>query len=464
MMRRGLLAIALIALSTRAFVACGGNVVSSSAPADASLFDGGDANAGAISANCPDTGDAPATFACTGLYVDIAAKTLAPGIREYAPAVPLWADTAEKGRWIALPDGTTIDGTSPNEWTFPVGTRVWKEFRLGSKRIETRFFVKLRPTYWAHATYVWNGDESDAIRSFGADIALAGGAKYHVPSPTECDQCHKGRTDRILGFEAALLGLPGATGLNLAALAAEGRITPAPSATTLAIGDDGTGADAPALAWLHVNCGVSCHNGNSNATGYGTGLRLRLDATQLDGRPASGWDSLTTTENAAARSPAWNGEVRIVPGDPDASLLVRLVGTRSSDGQGQMPPLATREVDQADLAAIEDWIRKMPHAVVPDAGPIDASGDANDASDAGDASDASDAPDAPDAGPIDGGSDAVDASRDASPDATLDGGTTDPDAGAIDPDAANDAGNDGGNDADAASADDASGDADAGTP
>ena len=40
----------------------------------------------------------------------------------------LWADYATKQRWILLPPGTKIDATDPNEWVFPVGTKVWKEF------------------------------------------------------------------------------------------------------------------------------------------------------------------------------------------------------------------------------------------------------------------------------------------------------------------------------------------------
>ena len=423
--------------------ACGGAIDPNSASADASSEG---APVGALpdagSPGCPATDDVPATLACTGLYADVATKTLAAGVRPYAPAVALWADGAGKSRWVALPAGSTIDASVPGEWSFPVGTRFWKEFAVGGRRVETRYFVKLRATYWARAAYAWSADESGAARAAGGDIVVDG-APYHVPTPTECDQCHNGRSDRILGFEEVLLGLDGASGLTLASLVAEKRLAPPPARTRLSIGDDGTGAAAPALAWLHVNCGVSCHSPNSNALGYGTGLRLRLDAAQLDGSAARGWGPLATTENVPATTPAWSGELRIVPGHPDESLLVRLMSTRSADGKGQMPPLATRTVDPAALADVTAWIAKMPHTEIPDAGGGDSSPPERDAGnqDAGDAeagvidSGAPDAPDAADASApadastdgADGGGGPRDATAEAGPadggpaDATLDG-------------------------------------------
>ncbi len=360
----------VIALSSALLLAACGGAIDPGSPSDGG---GADVRAPVVDAslaNCPVNGDLPVTLECTGLYASIKDKLIAPGVRSYAPAVPLWADGASKGRWVALPDGTTIDDTKPGEWSFPIGTRFWKEFAVGGKRVETRYFVKLRPTYWAHTTYAWSDDESTATQSFGGDITVAG-APYHLPTPTECDQCHKGRTDRVLGFEAVGLGLDGAEGVTLATLVAEGRLSPPPASVHLTVGDDGTGAAAPALAWLHVNCGVSCHSPNSNASGYGTGMRLRLDPTTLDGRSPAAFDSVKTTANVPAITPAWSGETRIEPGLPDESLIVKLISTRAADGKGQMPPLATHEVDQADLAKVVAWISKMPHTVVPDAGPPD---------------------------------------------------------------------------------------------
>jgi hypothetical protein len=360
----------------------------------------------------------PATLECTGLYADLLAKQLAPGLEPYAPAVPLWSDGAEKQRWISLPPGTTIDNTDPSEWVFPVGTRVWKQFSVSGKRIETRLWQKVRSDYWVHAVYAWNDDETAAVQSAGGDIPLGGGT-YHIPTGDECEKCHRGRTEHILGFEEVELGLPGASGITLADLVAQGRVTVARQ-TSLTIGDDGTGAAAPALGWLHANCGITCHNGNSNALAYPSGLRFRLDATQLDGRASSDFDALKTGVGVAVNAPNWKGQVRIVPGDPDASLLYFLISHR---GPGmQMPPIATRVVDQVNVALVARWIGLMPPLPRLDAGPPDVEPDAgvDTAPDAIDIPDA-EAPDAgpPDAGPPDAG--APDAGApDAEPDAAVD--------------------------------------------
>ena len=318
-----------------------------------------DASAGVVlpAACATDTGVPPNSLVCTGLYADIATKQIAPSNVSYTPAVPLWSDGATKQRWIYLPPGTKIDNTDPNEWLFPVGTKVWKEFSRDGKRVETRLWQKADVAYWVDTTYAWTDDESAATRTDGGDIPWGDGGTYHIPTPDECQQCHRGRTDRILGFEESLLGLAGAQGLTLSQLATDGRLTVAPPATPLVIGDDGTGLAAPALAWLHVNCGTTCHNSNSSSTAWATGLFMRLDPTQLDGRSVKGFDTLTTTIGVAAVSPAFKGKTRIVPHDPAHSLLYQLISHR---GTGiQMPPIASNVVDQADIPLVEAWIEQL---------------------------------------------------------------------------------------------------------
>ena len=102
---------------------------------------------------------------CAGLYADFDAKRVDPALRAYKPALELWADGATKQRFISIPAGTKIDTSSFDEWIFPNGTRVWKEFRLDGKRVETRLYEKGTDARWRHAAYKWNADESDAERS-----------------------------------------------------------------------------------------------------------------------------------------------------------------------------------------------------------------------------------------------------------------------------------------------------------
>jgi hypothetical protein len=158
------------------------------------------------------------------------------------------------------------------------------------------------------------------------------------------------------------LGLDGATGLKLSELVAEGLVVPAPSLTNLTVGDDGTGVAAAPMSWIHINCGVSCHNENPNSTAYGSGMNLRLDPTLLDGRSSADFDTRTTTIGVTANNPMWSSEPRIVAGDPSHSLLVQLITSRgtANPAADQMPPIATSIVDGPDTQNVIGWIAKMP--------------------------------------------------------------------------------------------------------
>lgn len=321
-----------------------------------------DAVANDVIAGCEPTDGAPNDLRCTGLYTDIAAKIVSPRARSFAPSTSFWSDGAEKLRWVELPDGATIDTTSMDEWRYPIGTKVWKEFKAFGKRIETRFMQKVRGDRWVQAAYVWAADESNAVKREGAVVDLGGGQTYLVPKSSECNDCHKGKKDKLLGFEAISLGQPGAAGLTLGVLAAEGRLTAPPAVTNVTIPDDGSGHSAAALAWMHVNCGTSCHTGTSTATAYGTGLRMRIGWDEIAGKPLADWEVVRSTVGVPVKSPAWSGAPRIAPGDPEASVILRLLGQR---GDQQMPPIATKVVDEKGRASVQAWITAMPKAVPP---------------------------------------------------------------------------------------------------
>jgi hypothetical protein len=320
---------------------------------------------------CADAGGAaPQELRCTGLYASFAQKTLAPGVRPYAPAVPFWSDGAEKERWLYLPPGTTIDTSNLDEWVFPVGTKVWKQFSIGGVRIETRLFWKVDPTRWVRTTYRWSADgQTSATRLDLGQKDVVG--SYEIPQAIDCDTCHVGKKDRLLGVELVNLGLPGATGVTLADLADGGLLTAPPPATTITLPNDVTGVAPAALGWLHANCG-SCHARSTDATAFFTGFYARLTAAQLfpDGGAASvtSLDPYATTANVAATQPQYTplGFPRIAPGDADHSLLAYLAGRRDTPdagadaGSGQIPPLLTHVVDDAGVGKLRAWINGMP--------------------------------------------------------------------------------------------------------
>src|SRR5262245_10833144 len=92
----------------------------------------------------------PPTLAATGLYADPATREIAADVMAFAPQYPLWSDGAAKKRWIRLPPGASIDGSDPDAWRFPIGTRLWKEFTFG-RRVETRFLERLPDGTWRFA-------------------------------------------------------------------------------------------------------------------------------------------------------------------------------------------------------------------------------------------------------------------------------------------------------------------------
>jgi hypothetical protein len=163
----------------------------------------------------------------------------------------------------------------------------------------------------------------------------------------------------LLGVEAVLLGLPGAQGVSLSSLVADKRLSHPPARSEYVIPDDGTGLAAPVVSWLHVNCGVSCHNENPNSKAGPSGQFLRIDARQVEAlTPLREWNTLKTTLNQQVVA-TYFGAIRIVPGAPDKSLLVRLASALGT--LDQMPPLGTRVVDPEPLARVRAWIARLDH-------------------------------------------------------------------------------------------------------
>lgn len=332
-------------------------------PLDAGYADSTAADSAAASP-CEPLGDSPPSLECTGLYSDFATKAVAATARPYAPAVPFWSDGAEKLRWISLPAGSMIDTTDMSDWKFPVGTKIWKEFKLNGKRIETRFMVKLPSEGWEFATYLWNKDES-AAPLHRTGVRPVEGTTYEVPSVHQCMLCHSGSRDRVLGFQAVSLGLAGASGITLETLVAESKLTNAPPSTSVEIPGGGSTTAASALAWLNVNCGVSCHNsGTGEAAFRGLYLKIRTDEIwPAEGGAAKSIDQLdawtTSVGIASTQQPPMAATTyeRIKRGSPDESMIVYYSARREdTGGYVQMPPIVTHTVDTAGVQLLRDWI------------------------------------------------------------------------------------------------------------
>jgi hypothetical protein len=276
----------------------------------------------------------------TGLYSDIAAKKLSSRLVEFTPANVLWSDGADKQRWYQLPAGTTIDSTDMNHWRLPVGTKLFKEFTLGGKRLETRLIWRISDTGNREAdtlvgAFVWNDTETDAVlaKDGATDIR---GTQHDAPSQDTCWRCHLGEPGHALGLSALQLGDVSALPLS----------SPPPAGTTYA-------APNAALGYLHANCG-HCHNPSGGAWSD-SHMILRLDVAERD---AATTQAVQTTVGAPLEQ--WIGHgftYRIVAGDPDQSAAFYRTTQRTM--LVQMPPLATERADDAGIALIRSWIQSL---------------------------------------------------------------------------------------------------------
>jgi hypothetical protein len=296
-----------------------------------------------------------------GLYSDIASRTTMPGAIEYEPDYPLWSDGVQKRRWLILPPGTQIDTHNMAHWKFPIGTKLFKEFSLRGKLIETRLIERISDVTgnvkndYFMGTFVWSEDQSDAVLTTdGVQDALR--TDHDVPEQTACVACHRGEPGAYLGVSAVQLSRSG----MLNTLAKRSLLSVDPKRSFPIPGDE---IQAAAVGYMNANCG-HCHS----AHGVADLMRLRFLPEQAD-LPIEQSEVYTTT--IGQKITDWKVhpdelQQRVVPGDPDHSaLLYRMLqrGKEKPAADDQMPPLATERVHHEGIAAIRAWILTMPRGL-----------------------------------------------------------------------------------------------------
>lgn len=277
----------------------------------------------------------------------------------FVPQYPLWSDGATKRRWLYLPPGASIDASNPDAWQFPVGTRVWKEFSFGGRRVETRFMDR-RDDGWHYATYIWNDEGTLATLApakGAASIEIAPGVNHRIPSETECRACHAIGPTPVLAFSALQLSadrdpnaphaealVPGA--VLLPELVKSGIVQNLPETVGTSPRIAGNELERSALGYLHGNCG-GCHR--SDGALASVGMFLAHSFVQPD-------DAKRTTLRVPARFMAPNA--RITPHAHEDSVIWRRMSARTPSAQ--MPPTGTQVVDSQATALIADWIDQLP--------------------------------------------------------------------------------------------------------
>lgn len=309
--------------------------------------------------------EVPPLLSETGLYEDFPSKKVNPKHFYFEPQYPLWTEGAEKSRWISLPAGQKIDNSNQDQWSFPIGTKIWKEFRF-SKRVETRLIEKLNDGTWAFATYLWNEDDSQATLAPTAGVKnyfpLEGGKFHDIPSAQQCLRCHSRGGDRVLGFDALQLshdrdslalhsGKLSENAVTVKTLVEKNLLTKPGSLLENAPRIYSTSdLGRAAMGYLHGNCG-HCHNPNGSAAFTKMYLRHLNSAFEEAQEPA-----FSTTVEVLTRNfkiPGAEKTYRILPNYKELSAIHYRMEN------GTMPPIGSSVIDTKAVDLLGEWISHL---------------------------------------------------------------------------------------------------------
>jgi uncharacterized repeat protein (TIGR03806 family) len=332
------------------------------------------------SGTTPTVAPDPELLSALGLLSwDGAAFAYAEGMEPYVLATPLFSDFALKARAVQLPEGTSASYVDNAVLDFPIGTVIVKSFLYPAdlrvptedlRVIETRVLTLLDDG-WDAWPYVWNEEQTDAVRAPSGDVTelsfvdLDGETvtfPYLIPQRNQCLDCHElslgeERAQVPIGTKARHLNVDG----QLEYLADQGLLTGLPPIDTVPVATDAAAlhgvdlatladdvVDAAARDYLDINC-AHCHN-PSGEEGRSSQLYLNWDNTDLfsvgvckrPGSAGGGTGGLTFD---------------IVPGQPEQSILWYRMQT-AEIGE-MMPDIGRALVDDAGVALIAEWIRRM---------------------------------------------------------------------------------------------------------
>ncbi|MBX3198780.1 MAG: PQQ-dependent sugar dehydrogenase [Labilithrix sp.] len=295
--------------------------------------------------------DFPGLLSQTGCVLPTNPTLPAPGVLAYDLNAPLWSDGAEKQRWFAIPDGTTIHIAPDGDFDLPPGSVTMKSFSLNGRLVETRLFMRDDTGAWTGYSYEWNDEQTEASLLPGAKTKVVEGASWAFPSRTECNRCHTEAAGSTLGLELGQLNRnfryveTDRSANQLQTLAHVGLVDRPADALHNAIRFADPLSDEPivdrARAYLHANCS-SCHRPEG---GGRSALDLRYSAPfTMCNAPPEGSDVGVA------------GAKILVPGDPLRSLITIRAGRRD---YFRMPPLGSSVVDYAGSGVLHAWISQM---------------------------------------------------------------------------------------------------------
>jgi uncharacterized repeat protein (TIGR03806 family) len=308
-----------------------------------------------VSSGEPEAGTFPQKLSETGCVDPSNPSRPAAGLIPFDVNAGLWSDGAEKERWLAIPDGTTIAVQPDGDFDFPAGSVLVKTFWIGGKRIETRLFVRHEDGDWAGYTYEWREDQTDAELLPSGKTKTVGGQAWQFPSRSQCVQCHTAAAGRSLGPEVGQLNkemvYPSTNRRanqlrTLDHVGLFGAPLGAPVEALDAYPDPfgGDAVERRARAYLHSNC-AGCHRPDGPGRGS---MDLRY-ATTLADMEVCGVDP-------GMGDLGVQGAKLVSPGEPGKSLVplrMRAMGVH------RMPPLSSALVDDEGAKLVEAWIEGL---------------------------------------------------------------------------------------------------------
>jgi uncharacterized repeat protein (TIGR03806 family) len=292
----------------------------------------------------------PALLSQTGCVEAGDVQTLVKGAIPYDVRVPFWSDGAAKQRWLAIPDGTHIELAADGDFVLPPGGVAIKQFSIGERPIETRFYVRWSDGSYGGYTYRWQKDGKDARLLTSSFNSEEGGLEWHYPSRAECERCHHGSAGGHIGIEAIQLDFdftyPGertanqlATLAHIDVLKLPGEGTPEP---LVKVDDASLDLATRARAYLHANC-AHCHR--PRGTGRGA-MDMRFHGEE------PGMCNQAPLEGDLGIP----GALIVAPGNVERSLLHVRMARRDDKA---MPPLASSLVDESGAALVKAWIESL---------------------------------------------------------------------------------------------------------
>ncbi len=338
-------------------------------------------SARAVPEGTPDAASADAappadSLRALGLFDDTVVQTPKAGVVPYDVIATLYADEAQKLRFMALPKGKQAVYDASAMWDYPDGTRFVKTFffyrdardpSLGRRLIETRIIERTGDT-WTGRTYAWDDVQKEALRlkvgrmesiSFTDENGDDRTLDYRIPNDNECKTCHSkdhvfeplGPRTRELDHVEGGGADDGGAVTEVDRLAALGLLGGdiQPRAERVALSDP-YGSDPlerRARSYLDANCS-HCHRPGGEAGA--TALDLRFENTDTYG--------LGFCRTPVAAGPGSGGrDYDIVPGSPDDSILVFRMS--SVDPELKMPQIPTLTSDARGTALISEWIGSL---------------------------------------------------------------------------------------------------------